>query len=406
MAPRQIIITMPDRAGGLPNVIRNILMHRNRKDFRYHLVLIDELSYQGLRIYENMNAESITRLKYVRDDNLYLVCKKIGRIIKGFGNKALLVTNGELDLHMASICRLNNPLVHICHGDNDFVYQTAQWYASIVDHFVSVSRFIGDQLATRSWIGPGRISYIPHPIPLSDFKRIETDGKLRIVFVGRLVSGKGIFHMPEIEKRLRNRGVAVEWNIIGDGIERAGFERRWPQNADVNWIGEVRNSDVFKTISHGDIFLLPSYAEGFPLVVAEAMGAGLVPVVSDLKSGLPEIVEEGRTGFLCPVGDIEKMTDAIFRLHHDRRMLAEISDHARQKVKTFFDPELRAGEYEDLFMKILEMPMSIKNHPGPLKTRIIDQPFIPSAVTNCIRRMVRISGGTKRRMNKLNASEL
>jgi glycosyltransferase involved in cell wall biosynthesis len=209
--PRQIIISMPDRAGGLPNVIRNILIYRRCKDFRFHLFLIDESGYQGLRVYEDIPADSITRFIYDRDDNLYHVCRRVGRKLKSFGPEALLVSNSEFDLHMATVCRLNNPILHICHGDNRLIYKTAESYKPIVNHYVAVSRYIADQLASTAGIRPGRISYIPHPIAFSSYTRMPSENNLRIVFVGRLVKGKGIFLMPEIDAQLRRRQVPVEW---------------------------------------------------------------------------------------------------------------------------------------------------------------------------------------------------
>ncbi len=370
-------------------MIRNITSSRKSPGLGYHLFFIDQSGYKGLRIYEKMNADSISRFKYNQDANLFNVCRKFGRRIKSFGNRSVLVTNSEFDLYMAAVCRLKNPIIHISHGDNELVYNLARWYAPIIDHHVAVSHFIADQLTALSGINPEQISYIPHPVPFSGCVRCPAEKNLRIVFVGRLVKGKGIFLMPEIERELRKRQVFVDWIFIGDGIDSEEFQRQWPENASVNWVGEVTNRDVFNEMAKGDIFLLPSYTEGFPLVLAEAMSVGLVPIVSNLRSGIPEIVEEGGTGFRCPLNSISKIVEDICGLHADREKLERMSIEARKRVVNFFDPFRRAGEYEALFRMLAAMPERQKAFPHPFRQRIMDRSFIPSFINIPLRQSIR-----------------
>ena len=70
-------------------------------------------------------------------------------------------------------------------------------------------------------------------------------------------------------------------------------KRRWGFNPQVRWLGRLTTPALLDQYVAQDVFVLPTRAEGFPVALVEAMGAGLVPVVSDIESGVPEIVDAG-----------------------------------------------------------------------------------------------------------------
>ena len=109
-------------------------------------------------------------------------------------------------------------------------------------------------------------------------------------------------------------------------------------NQTVSIIGPVQYADVPALLKLHDICLLTSDHEGFGLSVLEAMGYGLVPVVSDLPAGIPEMVDK-TTGILVPVDDVAGYARAIIHLHEHREELAAKSAAARERVKTKFSIE-------------------------------------------------------------------
>lgn len=109
---------------------------------------------------------------------------------------------------------------------------------------------------------------------------------------------------------------------------------------------------VVPLLSVADLFMLPSEQESFGLAALEAMSCG-VPVIASDAGGLPEVVVEGETGFLCKVGDVETMAARAIQLLNDREMHREFGEAAVHRVRTEFCAARVIPQYEDLYRRVL-----------------------------------------------------
>jgi glycosyltransferase involved in cell wall biosynthesis len=125
------------------------------------------------------------------------------------------------------------------------------------------------------------------------------------------------------------------------------------------------------------------------------MGAGLVPVVSNIETGVPEVVTSGATGFTPEIADIAGFADAIAELAANRDRLETMSRAARQVVVEQFDIRERVTDYQALFARYKELrrprPANIKLHYGSR----LDNPLIPNAVVYPIRFGIRLMKGKR-----------
>lgn len=121
----------------------------------------------------------------------------------------------------------------------------------------------------------------------------------------------------------------------------------------VIFLGKNRNTDPY--IASGDLFLLPSALESFGLAALEAMAYGL-PVVASETGGLPELVEHGKTGFLAPVGDIQKMGEYAVDLLTNEEKYQAFSLACSQRAVNEFSAKKIVPLYEDYYRKILNAP--------------------------------------------------
>jgi glycosyltransferase involved in cell wall biosynthesis len=101
-----------------------------------------------------------------------------------------------------------------------------------------------------------------------------------------------------------------------------------------------------------DILLMPTVREGFGLAIAEAMACGL-PVVASNCSAIPELIDEGKGGFLCPVGDVDAFAEKINLLADSPILRREMGNYNRAKVEKMFTLDRMASEYQELFEKVL-----------------------------------------------------
>jgi colanic acid/amylovoran biosynthesis glycosyltransferase len=139
-------------------------------------------------------------------------------------------------------------------------------------------------------------------------------GPLRLLTVAQLVRRKGHAVLLDALARLRSQGVDVTATFVGDGPERESLERLAADlGLDVRFAGAVGQGELGAYYADAQVFCLPTFAEGLPVVLMEAMGSAL-PVVSTSVMGVPELVEDGESGLLVSPGREDQLADAIARL--------------------------------------------------------------------------------------------
>jgi N-acetyl-alpha-D-glucosaminyl L-malate synthase BshA len=146
--------------------------------------------------------------------------------------------------------------------------------------------------------------------------------------------------------------------LIGDGPERQKIEtlcRDMGTCQDILFLGKLRNTEEILPL--GDLFLLTSQTESFGLAALEAM-ASRVPVISTNAGGIPEVNEDGVTGFLSDVGDVEKMASDALRLLHDEELHERFRKQARERAERY-DLCHIMPLYEDLYHRVLEGELSM-----------------------------------------------
>jgi glycosyltransferase involved in cell wall biosynthesis len=209
---------------------------------------------------------------------------------------------------------------------------------------VAISDFGRSQLMTlapsESWqhihvvrCGVDPRVYVPPP------ERPGSDRRVEILFVGRLLHGKGLSLLFEAIAELRRRELEVSASIVGDGPARGELQtvaRRLGLSDHVRFLGAVGQDDLRRLYSGADIFCLPSFAEGIPVVAMEAMAMQL-PVVTTRIMGIPELVTHGTEGLLVAPGRVDPLTEALERLVRAPEERREMGRAARRKVEREYD---------------------------------------------------------------------
>jgi glycosyltransferase involved in cell wall biosynthesis len=177
-------------------------------------------------------------------------------------------------------------------------------------------------------------------------------GSAEILTVGRVVPVKGQSLLVEAVAELCRRGVDARLTVVGDGPQLADLRSRAAGLgvADrVELAGSVGQHEIAGRYARADVFALPSFAEGLPVVLVEAMASGL-PVVASRITGVPELVDEGIAGWLVTPGRADELTDALERVLRDppeRRRAMGLA--GREKVVAEFDIERTARALLDVF---------------------------------------------------------
>ena len=217
-----------------------------------------------------------------------------------------------------------------------FLAPLTRWIWRRADRVVALSESLG-QLALRTWPDL-HYAVVPNGVDLTLFHpagttRQRPPGAIRCLAVARLVERKGLGDLIRA-LALLERG-RFELEIVGGGADervlqdlatRLGVER------DVHFTGALSRPDVARRYREADLFTLPSSAESFGNVFAEALASGL-PIVGTAVGGIPDLVEHGSNGLLVPPGDVSALAGAIRYLADDPELRTEMTLRNRAKAE-------------------------------------------------------------------------
>lgn len=179
-------------------------------------------------------------------------------------------------------------------------------------------------------------------------KKRQTGKKneFRVFFSGNLTLRKGVQWLETIAGKL-SRGIKIYYT---GGLRKRG---KMLHGKNLVSVGPVPFEQMPERYGQMDVLLMPTVREGFSLAVLEAMACGL-PVVASSCSSLPEQIDDGKGGFLCPVGDVDAFAEKINILAESPNLRKEMGEYNRAKVEKMFTLEQMVREYKELFEDVLE----------------------------------------------------
>ena len=171
------------------------------------------------------------------------------------------------------------------------------------------------------------------------------DNSIRVFFSGNLTHRKGAHWLPGIS-RLLHKKIKIYYT---QGLRTRSA---LPDTPDLAPIGPVQFKDMPDRYRQMDMLLMPTVREGLSLAVMEAMACGL-PVVASNCSSLSEQIDDGRGGFLCPVGDVKAFAEKINLLAESPGLRKEMGQYNRAKIEKKFTLDRMVKEYQKIFSEVL-----------------------------------------------------
>ena len=210
-----------------------------------------------------------------------------------------------------------------------------------------------------------RIALVPSGIDLDAYRPRPRDAaiaetlgvaadELIVGYCGRWSAEKAPLAFIEIAQRSLAAGLPLQFIMTGAGplrgaiIEAVG--RAGLPEGRFHLLGEV--ADLLLWLQFCDVLVVPSNLDGRPVVVLEALALG-VTVLASRVGALPELIEDGQNGFLCPPGSTDPFVDRLTRLARDRALLARMKTAARRCAEQHLDEHKMLSEYEDRLKKII-----------------------------------------------------
>ena len=233
------------------------------------------------------------------------------------------------------------PTIGVLHSDDKFYRAVTRVFAAddkrnALSDLVCVSREIEQQVDALQLRHTKR-HRIPYGVNIPASTAVPHSGELRIAFVGRLAEEqKRISDVTRALMRVTRDVAGTSAAIYGDGPDRANVEEILQQDQErlpVRLVGRVPSAEIQNHLLQTHVIVLLSDYEGLPIAIMEAMACGVVPVCLQMRSGIPELVEDGVTGLV--VNDRgEGFVDAIRQLKNDPGLWKRLSANARQSVRS------------------------------------------------------------------------
>lgn len=251
-------------------------------------------------------------------------------------------------------------VVGVVHTDDELNYDHAERLGRYWNAIVATSPHIAQEIETRAPSLARRLETIPIgvPIPSEPTRRQSSpDTPLRLIYHGRLVQyQKRVLDLAAIAATLHARRIPFHMTIAGNGSDQENLKAAcapFIASGKVDFLGYVDQTRIAELLRGQDIFLLTSDYEGMPNALLEAMGYGCVPIVTNVRSGIPSVVRDGENGYCVPVGAIDAFVERINTLYRSSGLRAAMSERARSAViEGRYDLEKMIEQYIALFKHV------------------------------------------------------
>lgn len=265
---------------------------------------------------------------------------------------------GDDGIHIPMIATLHGTDITLV-GSHPFYKKAVQFSINHSEYVTAVSHSLKAD-TERLFDIEKDIEVIPNFIDLNKFKfkdvpcekgQIAPDDQLIITHISNFRPLKRVIDILKVFKKV-NEKLNVKLLMVGDGPEKVRAVRYSKANdLDTSVLFLGKSNEIDEILCFTDLFILPSEQESFGLAALEAMAHG-VPVVCSDVGGLPEVVEDGFSGYLCPVGDIGTMTERSIYILEDPERHKQFKRQAYQSSKKY-DINKVVSHYESLYHKAL-----------------------------------------------------
>lgn len=373
--------------GGVLTVIQNLLRYKQHQEIENHVIYtINQEVTQKFKYTKVVGAASETVFYYSPKWNFYYTCKQLVKLLPN--DKGIIVAHDWIELGMVSNLGLQNPAVLFLHGNYDYYFELAKKHAKAIDGFICISRPIYNNLK-KELGNTGKNIFLDY-FPVPDLQGIAGNNfNLNIFYGVRSLTdlNKQFLLLPKIDRLLQEAGVIVRWTVLGrDGAEDEVKDHlQGLQN--ISYYPQLENKEVLKLLATQDVFVLPSYNEGLPVALVEAMKAGVVPLITNWHGATEELVIEGISGFYIEKNNSAKYAAIIVQLDNNRELLKKISINASEIARRQFDPCKNTFDIEQHLITAAN-EKKVKHAKKVYGSRL-DNEYIPNRITTFLRHRFR-----------------
>jgi glycosyltransferase involved in cell wall biosynthesis len=224
-------------------------------------------------------------------------------------------------------------------------------------YLVAIAPYVQREFAR---VTQARVWFVPNPVSQRFFELPRDPDPNTILFAGVVTPRKAVHELVKAVSLVRKTMPQVHLRVAGDTasnprywdyVRRLVAEEGLEEN--VQFLGALPEAGVLQEYRRAAVLALPAHQETLPTVVTQAMAACL-PVVSTAVGGVPDIVEDGRTGLLVRPGAVEETASALLRVLTDQALASSLASAAHEYALAHFRASVVAGEVLKVYQQVLE----------------------------------------------------
>lgn len=342
MGNKQILMASSYSQGGIATVVDNFLNNGLDKHVKFFTTYIQASTLLNWLIFPLIWIKFSFNLLFDRNIKIvHLLSADRGSFLR----KSLLLLTAKLSGKKVIFNVHSGPKNLFYNDENPFIKPCIKFILDKADIILVLSSQWKENIESKCSNKNIRILY--NPISLKEVNSGENN-TVNVLFMGRLGQRKGAYDLVEAAKLIKNPNVKI--NMYGDGEVKEIKSIVKENNLEniVNVMGWISGKDVEKAYRNSDIFILPSYNEGLPMSILEAMSYGL-PVISTTVGGIPEQVVDNVSGFLINAGDVSAIAEKIELMAQDKSLINKMGLEGRKIVGEKFETGVILKELELIY---------------------------------------------------------
>jgi glycosyltransferase involved in cell wall biosynthesis len=281
----------------------------------------------------------------------------------------LISASGDIGWTVLPLLNPRIATLTIGHNDQETFYAPVKHYHRFLTRAIGVSEEICRKYVAECGMPVERVDWIPYGVATRDDEPVTSEsGPVKLVYVGRFENTqKRISDVIKIIKKLDETGIDFTFDMVGDGEEMPAVRSELSAQIDSGRVrvhGWVDSPEAIEIMRSSEVFVLASAYEGFCISLTEAMANGCTPIVSDIRSGNKQLVTDGVSGFVVPVGDVDGFVDRIRVLAGDRGRLREMRVAAWRTGREY-GVDRMVDNYVSCFERAIEDTRSNPRTPDP-----------------------------------------
>ncbi len=272
-----------------------------------------------------------------------------------YANRIILTQHGVLH---EEIKYINNIFGKANHRLNILI---EAYFKNIIQNWIFISKY-NMTIARECEYKFVNIAQIYNPLS-SKFYIEKKSGRLNktsLYYVGSIIRRKGLHDLLKAIVQLKKRNVIINTKVFGGFTDKKyeilikNFIRENKLDSQIVFLGWRTSEEIIELTSDAPIFVLPSYQETLPVVIAEAMAMGKIVVATNI-SGIPEMIEDGISGVLYEKGNVKQLSNILYEISSaDNLLLDEIGINAQKAATNKFSPTIVAKQTVNFYKKILQ----------------------------------------------------